>query len=169
MPTTDNIPPIQPKPPWKQIWNLSLPSKIKNFLWHASRNALPTKENLVRRYVITDPTCSFCTTQAEDVLHAIWSCPNVSQVWDEDPQWQSRRGSTHSSFSQLLSTVLESDCDTEMFAMIVWTLWFRRNKASFSPPGIPLEQVLQRAYDGLQEFRTANQPARQQRPRQEAR
>ena len=84
-PTIDNIQPIQPKPPWKQIWSLSLPSKIKNFLWRACRNALPTKENLVRRYVITDTTCTFCTSQAEDVLHVICCCSNVSQVWDGDP------------------------------------------------------------------------------------
>ena len=36
-------------------------------------------------------------------------------------------------------------------------------------PGIPLEQVRQHAYDGLQELWIANQPAQQQRPRQEAR
>ena len=120
----------------------------------------------MRRCVITNPTCTFCTSQTEDVLHALWCCSNVSQVWDGDPQWQSRRGSSHSSFSHLLSTVMESECNTELFAMIAWTLWFRRNKSSFSPPRIPLEQVLQRAYDGLQEYRSANQPARQQRPRQ---
>ena len=120
----------------------------------------------MRRCVITNPTYTFCTSQTEDVLHALWCCSNVSQVWDGDPQWQSRRGSSHSSFSHLLSTVMESECNTELFAMIAWTLWFRRNKSSFSPPRIPLEQVLQHAYDGLQEYRSANQPARQQRPRQ---
>ena len=138
-PTTNNIHPIQLKPPWKQIWSLSLPSKIKNFLWRACRNALPMKENLVRCCVITDPTCTFCTSQAEDVLHAIWCCPNVSQVWDGDHQWQTWWGSLHWSFSQLLSTVMESDCNTEVFAMIAWTLWFRRKKSWFSPPGIPFE------------------------------
>ncbi|XP_075654837.1 uncharacterized protein LOC142625007 [Castanea sativa] len=61
--------------------------------------------------------------------------------------------------------ILGSDCDTELFAMISWTLWFRCNKSSFSPSGIPLEQVLQHAYEGLQEFWTANQPAQLQRVR----
>ncbi|KAL0016322.1 hypothetical protein SO802_003391 [Lithocarpus litseifolius] len=165
-PTTICNPPIQPKPLWKQIWSLSLPSKTKNFLWRACHNALPTKENLVKRCIITDPTCSFCSTQAEDVLHAVWCCLNVSQVWDGDPQWHFLRASTHSNFPQLLSSILASDCDTEMFAMTAWTLWLRRNKSSFSPPGVPLEQVLHRAYEGLQDFRIANQPARQQQSRQ---
>ncbi|KAK9997383.1 hypothetical protein SO802_022069 [Lithocarpus litseifolius] len=75
----------QPKPPWNRIWKLSLPNKIKNFLWRAVHNALPTNSELTRRCIINDPICSFCSSQGEDVLHALWSCPSLSQVWDGDP------------------------------------------------------------------------------------
>uniref|UniRef100_A0A7N2KQ60 Uncharacterized protein n=1 Tax=Quercus lobata TaxID=97700 RepID=A0A7N2KQ60_QUELO len=85
------------------------------------------------------------TNQGEDVIHALWFYPSLSQIWDVDPQWQFRQGSSHSDFAQLLSTVLESRCDIELFAMLTWTMWFRHNKASFSSPNFPLDQVLQRA------------------------
>lgn len=31
---------------WKNLWRLNVPNKIKSFAWRASRNILPTKENL---------------------------------------------------------------------------------------------------------------------------
>ena len=42
-----------------------------------------------------------------------------------------------------------------MFAMLVWNIWYRRNLARTSPPGWPLEQIAQQAYQSLQEFRSA--------------
>ena len=42
-----------------------------------------------------------------------------------------------------------------MFAMLTWNIWFRRNQARTAPPGWPLDQIAQQAYQSLQEFRSA--------------
>ncbi|KAL0004760.1 hypothetical protein SO802_012321 [Lithocarpus litseifolius] len=149
----------QPKPPWNRIWKLSLPNKIKNFLWRAVHNALPTNSELTRRCIINDPICSFCSSQGEDVLHALWSCPSLSQVWDGDPQWSFRQTSRYSDFAQLLSSVLDAACNVELLATIMWTIWFRRNKTRFAPPGLPLDQIMQTAIDSFLEFQKAQTPA----------
>ena len=39
--------------------------------------------------------------------------------------------------------------------MLVWTIWYRQNKARTSPPAMPLDVVPQRAFESLMEFRTA--------------
>ena len=33
---------------WRTIWPVPVPNKIKNLMWRACRNSLPTKDNLVR-------------------------------------------------------------------------------------------------------------------------
>ena len=34
---------------WKTIWSAEVPNKIKNFVWRACQNIIPTKSNLCRR------------------------------------------------------------------------------------------------------------------------
>ena len=34
---------------WKAIWRLQVPNRVKNLLWRAGNNSLPTRANLVRR------------------------------------------------------------------------------------------------------------------------
>ena len=45
---------------WKGLWSLKIPNKVKNLVWRACRNSLPTKENLVRCTIITSSTCDRC-------------------------------------------------------------------------------------------------------------
>lgn len=137
---------------WKQKWKLAVPSEIKNFLWRACRNALPTNANLVQRYVMTDSRCCVCNSHDENVLHCLWSCPSLSTVWGEDPQWNFRSITTLTGFAQLLQYVLALDCSSELFAMVTWTVWLKRNKVRFSPPGFPNDQVMQRAVAALMEY-----------------
>ncbi|KAK9996822.1 hypothetical protein SO802_021508 [Lithocarpus litseifolius] len=53
--------------------------KIRNFLWRACKNAIPTMTSLLHRRVVDDPSCSLCAQHNEDVLHSLWSCPNLAQ------------------------------------------------------------------------------------------
>ena len=59
---------------WRTIWSASVPNKIKNLMWKAYHNSLPTKVNLVRRTVIDCSTCDRCKQASESALHAMWSC-----------------------------------------------------------------------------------------------
>ena len=145
------------RPLWKKIWKLSLPCKVRNFLWRACRNPIPTKKNLQRRCVVDDPLCRLCSQHEENVLHALWSCLELAQVWNEDNQWSFKDRMTFHGFPQLLLHVLNSKCSVELFAMQVWTVWFRRNKGRTTPPGFPLNMITQRAYEALMEYRAAQQ------------
>ena len=56
---------------WKQLWSLQVRNKVRNLLWHACRNAMPTKASLVRRTIIDDPLCDRCHEVHENPLHAL--------------------------------------------------------------------------------------------------
>ena len=143
------------KPLWKKIWSLSVPCKIINFLWRVCKNAIPTLNNLKRRCVVEDSKCSFCAQHDEDVIHALWFCPALAQVWNEDPQWSFRGQNVFHDFTHLISHIFESGCSVELFAMQIWTIWYGRNKAKSAPLGFPLTLIVQRAYEALLEYRAA--------------
>ena len=111
--------------------------------------------------MIDDSSCLLCHNHQEDVLHALWHCPTLSQVWEGDPQWSFRGQTCFGTFQELLSHVIQIGCNVELFAMLVWTIWCRRNTIRVNPTGFPLDQVLQRAIDYLLEFR-ATQPRNNQ-------
>ena len=72
---------------WKKIWGLEVPNKVKNFVWRACREALPTKANLYRRKIAQDALCDSCKGRSEDGSHSIFFCPNVQVMWQSDLRW----------------------------------------------------------------------------------
>ena len=69
------------KPIWNQLWKLSIPPKVRNFLWRASSDILPTRANLARWRVPINPKCAVCGSSDETVLHILWQCPLARNVW----------------------------------------------------------------------------------------
>ena len=51
--------------------------------------------------------------------------------------------------------MLDLGCSGDMFAMLIWNIWFQWNQVRTSPPGWPLDQIVQQAYQSFQEFRSA--------------
>ena len=76
---------------WQAIWKMNVLAKVKYFVWRACRDSLPTKTNLVKRRVIDDATCDCCKVQQEDVVHALYSCPKLLDLWNQCSQWKPSR------------------------------------------------------------------------------
>lgn len=65
---------------WKRIWKIHAPQRIEHFIWRAANDSLPTKQNLVRRKIPVDETCSLCNDYQETKMHALWLCDQAKSV-----------------------------------------------------------------------------------------
>ena len=59
---------------WALIWKLSIPPKVKIFLWRAAADFLPTMLALQGRRVVSTNSCPSCSAAPEDTLHAVFQC-----------------------------------------------------------------------------------------------
>ena len=66
------------------IWLLSIPPKLKMFLWKLKRRALPVGNNLAIRGITGDFLCK-CCGEVENELHILLLCPYARRVWDLAP------------------------------------------------------------------------------------
>ncbi|XP_050290019.1 uncharacterized protein LOC126728198 [Quercus robur] len=131
---------------------MSIPSKVRNFLWRAIKNAIPIKTSLVQRKVLIEETCDQCKMQPENVLHALWSYSCLDEVWMSDQVWSFRDTRTFSNFQQLILHIIEANMDLEVFSMVVWSLWHRRNQVRVGKAVLPLGQTLARVQQQLQDY-----------------
>ena len=91
---------------WRGIWSLYIPNKMKNLMWRAFQNSLPTKQNLMRRTIIGSPFCERCNLEPEIALHALWSCSKLDVVWEESVR-ACRGSNTFMGFKELLSWLIK--------------------------------------------------------------
>uniref|UniRef100_A0A2N9GYK3 Reverse transcriptase domain-containing protein n=1 Tax=Fagus sylvatica TaxID=28930 RepID=A0A2N9GYK3_FAGSY len=159
--TTDALQPI-----WKAVWSLRIPKKCQLFVWRASREALPTRVNLCKRHIPINPKCENCRKCPEDVLHAVWSCPVLTPVWDKEPWIHSLRATPIMDFADLFSKVLDIGTyqNTEAFSIICWSLWQRRNKQRLHQEVEAIDQVSTRARAYLDEFVSSIEPLQPAEP-----
>lgn len=86
------------------------------------------------------------------MLHALWKCPLVREVWD------SRFASLPSHFfrvhnyADLLNLFLCSNLGTELFAMTSWAIWTRRNKLRVGEMAVSINIVAEEVWKQLQEY-----------------
>jgi hypothetical protein len=65
---------------FKHIWKAKIPYKIKIFLWLVENNAILTKDNLIKRNWVGDPTCYFCQ-EPETNQHLFFQCSIAKIIW----------------------------------------------------------------------------------------
>ena len=105
-----------------------MPNKVKVFLWRACLSAFPTKVNLQKIRVVDNSTCDQCGCMAEDEFHALWDCEKVREAWALAFGEVRRKGQILQVMSDLVSFTKAGGFSLELFAMMAWLIWMRRNK-----------------------------------------
>ena len=126
---------------WKAVWSMRAPPKVKTLLWHACREAMPTKSALFRRTILTDPHCVRCHASSENSLHALWSCPELDPTWSDLELWNVRGVVQFVDFKELLSWLIRNNHHLELFAVTVWKIWNQWNRVRLNQPADSVHQI----------------------------
>jgi ribonuclease HI len=138
---------------WKSIWNLKVPNMEKHFIWRACHDILPTRENLMRRKIVSDPFCPICGLEIETVGHILWECSSAMDVWGVCKAFQ-KRSITGQSFISLVEEISRtgSENDMRLFVGLARQIWLRRNsfvhEGTFTHP----DMLVRKAHSCLEEF-----------------
>lgn len=102
--------------------------------------------------VLTIDVCEHCKQFPEDVIHALWLCPEVLIVWSTYLMWSFRQTKHFPKILDLVKHVIEENKDLDGFAMIIWTFWFQRNRLRIENRPFPIIDVISMANNILAEF-----------------
>jgi len=130
---------------------------MKHFAWRACNEALPTMVNLFRCLIADTDKCTICNAQPKDILHAVWGCEALENVWSQLSWDCSSIAIPPGDFSNMFAHFLQvsDDLKAEVFIIISWLLWNRRNCIRLGLQSIPLNQIVQKAGGLLQDFLNA--------------
>ena len=137
---------------WKLIWGLNVPNKVRNFMWRACKEAVLAKRNLLRRKILTEDKCEECGMESETTAYALWECPTLDEIWQNIPGFEDQRQFDASNIKELINLTHEKRKDVDLMAMVMWTLWHRRNQLRIHSSVLPKEQIFQQALQALATF-----------------
>ncbi|KAM7273947.1 hypothetical protein ACFE04_028611 [Oxalis oulophora] len=112
---------------WQKLWGLSIPPKIKNFLWCVIHDVFPSKCRLAQKGVSLDPMCTFCP-EPEDTVHVLLLCDRAQAVWS---LWGSFDFVPLNSIHEMMLNVVQSVVSSKLeeLCFLLWMLWSSRNWA----------------------------------------
>ncbi|KAL0405661.1 UNVERIFIED_CONTAM: putative mitochondrial protein [Sesamum latifolium] len=142
---------------WKFLWKARVPPKIKMFAWRGGMNALPTLENLKRRGLELDITCSCCGVEPENLSLVLFQCTFSRLVWAiSNIPWSVLEGQSDKggAWLQEIHGQLDSG-DFALFLCICWGLWMQGNKRLFEGSSGNADEVINLAHRQLLGLKSA--------------
>ncbi|CAL1404554.1 unnamed protein product [Linum trigynum] len=120
------------KDDWKWLWDLSLPPKLRFFIWKSGKNAMATRARLFERKCASDPVYPVCEEHVETIMHCLFHCNKEFETW-------SRVGllgvppSADTSFADWFFPLRDSltPDQTNKIVCTMWNIWIARNGMVF--------------------------------------
>ena len=89
---------------------------------------MPTRVNLYRRKIVEDALCPLCGREEETVLHVLWQCPSIADVWSVGCRKLQKWSLDGRDFLHLVEKVFNK-CEPkeiQLFAEIACRVWLCR-------------------------------------------
>uniref|UniRef100_A0A2N9IM41 Reverse transcriptase domain-containing protein n=1 Tax=Fagus sylvatica TaxID=28930 RepID=A0A2N9IM41_FAGSY len=147
---------------WRKNWKLSIPGKIKHFIWRAFHESLPTSHNLFRRKIIPNPFCKVCDQEVETTSHALWTCPMAQNTWALVPRRVQKLPNQGDDFARFMVWIFQnfSKEAVEDWATTSWSIWSARNCYLFEAHQKSPQFIRTEALNLLREYRQVHTPNR---------
>ena len=127
--------------PWKSIWKLDVPPKVKVFWWRVIHDYLPARQVLHRRHIEPTVHCELWGADEESVRHVLIECIVARIFWEQ----AKKITGTKLPVLHLQPWAINLLCDTvssrkDRLVIIcgMWTLWSLRNRHRHGEAGIPI-------------------------------
>lgn len=148
---------------WSKIWGQKAPNVVKNFLWRACHEILPTKKNLQQRKINEDPLCPVCGLEEETTRHILWECISARDVWCMGRIKFQKSSNNGPDFLAIVEEMF-SRCQPEelgLFAVVARRIWLRRNEVVHGGPFQHPSMLMHHATRAAEEFHEVAQTGNQ--------
>ncbi|KAF7844636.1 putative RNA-directed DNA polymerase [Senna tora] len=122
---------------WNSVWKLSVPQRVRSFMWLCAHDKLLTNVERCRRQMSDSAVCDRCGSNCEDLIHALRDCSVIKDVWlrlVKPCYWPEF---FHAGLSDWISLNLHRNLGVfdipwkEIFATTCWSAWKWRNEHVF--------------------------------------
>ncbi|KAL5544814.1 hypothetical protein UlMin_008598 [Ulmus minor] len=115
---------------WKRLWRLRVPSKIRVFIWKTFHNWIPSSVNLAIHGVPSQKQCSICNEADDSTLHALWGCKVLDSLKEMCASFIHFKLPPQCDMKEFLLSANDglSLENLEFLCILLWRIWYRRNK-----------------------------------------
>jgi hypothetical protein len=134
-------------------WNELVPLKVAVLVWRLLQNKVPTKDNLVKRGILseTQTSCPFGCGKEETISHVFFECTAAAEVWQEILRWLKIKTALHNTtlqnYYQFAGLIAKGRVRIERFSVIwfacIWAAWKCRNEKAFQDKNKLVESRLE--------------------------
>lgn len=131
-----------------------MPAKIKNFMWRAFSDCLPTLTKLREKRVELDVLCPSCRLEPECVNHCLVFCLFAKSCWERIiPGVDCSSGNSFKIWYESVLTNKREKAD--LVAAVCWGIWKARNRTVWNNKLMRAESVVAMAIAYLAQWRDA--------------
>ncbi|KAL4378618.1 hypothetical protein GQ457_02G035470 [Hibiscus cannabinus] len=118
-------------PIWNKVWSLSIPQRVKTFLWLTIHNRNLTNAKRFWRHLTVSALCDVCGSAMEDMDHILRHCRPARGLWSRVVQPAFLSVFLNMPFDEWLRNNIGQSIDTPWygprwearFAVFCWLLW----------------------------------------------